>query len=305
MRTPPEGIEVGDSLTQEEIEDAYNTGFGYRISGINPRRDDHDRRYILLFANEDGPYSDSVTQGRFEYIGEGLEGDQSEDSPGNSALVDAQTSDIPVHFFYKRVEGNDWEYQGLVDVVDYEFQEKDGREVLVFSVEHQPHSEESEDTAENGISHLNERPDSEEIFSAEVVNVDSSGVGYVKDADGNDIVIGPVSCQEGTIVDLEYRGNGYARCMDEPVQAANYDIRFDILKEEYESVPIDIGEEYTGRITESYADSSIAKVNNVHVNTGVGELKVGPLPFRVVSSPPDSDVTIPQNLLFSISEIYP
>ena len=63
MWTPPEGIEVGDSLTQDEIEDAYNTGFGYRISEINPRRDDHDWRHILLFANEDGPYSDSVAQG--------------------------------------------------------------------------------------------------------------------------------------------------------------------------------------------------------------------------------------------------
>lgn len=148
MRTPPEGIEVGDSLTQDEIEDAYNTGFGYRISGINPRRDDHDRRYILLFANEDGPYGDSVTQGRFEYIGEGLEGDQNEDSPGNSTLIDARTSDIPIHFFYKRAEEVDWEYQGLVDVIDYEFQEQDGREVLVFTLEHQEQEDESESSAE-------------------------------------------------------------------------------------------------------------------------------------------------------------
>jgi putative restriction endonuclease len=148
MRTPPEGIEVGDSLTQEEIEDEYNTGFGYRISGINPRRDDHDRRYILLFANEDGPYGDSVTQGRFEYIGEGLSGDQSEDSPGNSSLIDAQTSDIPVHFFYKKAKGEDWEYQGLVDAVDYEFRGQDGRQVLVFTLEHRQKSDEPELTEE-------------------------------------------------------------------------------------------------------------------------------------------------------------
>jgi putative restriction endonuclease len=148
MRTPPEGIEVGDTLTQDEIEDAYNTGFGYRISGINSRRDDHDRRYILLFANEDGPYSDSVTQGRFEYIGEGLNGDQSEDSPGNSALIDARTSDFLIHFFYKRAEEADWEYQGLVDVLDYELQEQDGREVLVFTLEHRQQPDEPEPSAE-------------------------------------------------------------------------------------------------------------------------------------------------------------
>lgn len=92
MREPPEGIEIDDKFSQEEIESAFNTGFGYRISGINPRRDEQDRRYVLVFANEDGPYNDSVTQGRFEYIGEGLSGDQSEKSSGNSTLIDAITS---------------------------------------------------------------------------------------------------------------------------------------------------------------------------------------------------------------------
>ena len=136
MGRVPSDIEIGEAFSQEEIETAFDTGFGYRISGINPRRDKKDNRYILVFANEDGPYSDSVTQGSFEYIGEGLSGDQDEDSPGNSALIDARSSDIPVHFFYKRAPDQDWEYQGLVDVVEYEFRESDGREVLVFTLEH-------------------------------------------------------------------------------------------------------------------------------------------------------------------------
>ena len=141
--SPPPGISVGDHLTQEEIESAFNTGFGYRISGINPRRDDQDRRYILLFANEDGPYSDSVTEGRFTYIGEGLSGDQSEDSSGNSALIDACISELPIHFFYKRTDSDGWEYQGLVDALDYEVQAEDGREILVFSVEHRQRADDS------------------------------------------------------------------------------------------------------------------------------------------------------------------
>jgi len=145
MREPPEGIEINDQLSQEEIESAFNTGFGYRISGINPRRDEQDRRYVLVFANEDGPYSDSVTQGRFEYIGEGLSGDQSEKSSGNSTLIDAIASKIPVHFFYKRSRDDGWEYQGLVDVVDYEFREQDGRDVLVYTMEHR------EEPSSNGL----------------------------------------------------------------------------------------------------------------------------------------------------------
>lgn len=137
MRTPPDRVCVGDHLSKDEIEEAFDTGFGYQISGINPRRDDHDRRYVLVFANEDGPYDDTVTQGQFEYIGEGLSGDQSETSPGNSALIDAVSSDIPVHFFYQQSGNGEWEYQGLVEVLGYESEERSGRQVLVFTMEHQ------------------------------------------------------------------------------------------------------------------------------------------------------------------------
>lgn len=137
MRTPPEGIVVGNYYKKDEIEEAFDTGFGYQISGINPRRDGQDNRYVLVFANEDGPYDDSVTRGRFEYIGEGLSGDQSESSPGNSVLIDAISSGIPVHFFYQDSGDGEWEYQGLVDVLDYQFGEKDGRKVLIFDMKHQ------------------------------------------------------------------------------------------------------------------------------------------------------------------------
>lgn len=145
MRTPPEEVSIGDYLSQKEIEEAFDTGFGYRISGINPRRDSQDKRYVLVFANEDGPYDDSVTQGRFEYIGEGLEGDQSESSPGNSTLIDAISSGIPVHFFYQQSRDGEWEYQGLVDALDYKFKKQDGREVIGFKMEHRDDTPEDDD----------------------------------------------------------------------------------------------------------------------------------------------------------------
>lgn len=141
MYTPPEGLEIGDRLSQDEIEDAFNTGFGYRISGINPRRDDNDNRYILVFANEDGPYSDSVRQGEFEYIGEGLSGNQSEESPGNSVLIDAIQDGFPVYFFYKEQDRAGWEYQGEIDVLRYRREEQDGREILIFTMQHRESSD--------------------------------------------------------------------------------------------------------------------------------------------------------------------
>jgi putative restriction endonuclease len=137
MRKPPSSIPVGNSYEKEEIEEAFDTAFGYQIAGINPRRDNQNRRYVLVFANEDGPYNDSVTEGQFQYIGEGLSGDQSETSPGNSTLIDATSSGIPVHFFYQNSGDGQWEYQGLVDVLDYYFEDRDGRQVIVFEMEHQ------------------------------------------------------------------------------------------------------------------------------------------------------------------------
>lgn len=140
MDHPHPEIEVGSHYTQTDIEELFDTGFGYRISGINPRRDDGDNRYILLFAAEAGPYDDAVTDGTFTYIGEGLpeKGDQSLSSPGNSVLASAESEPVPIYFFYKSDEAPGWAYQGLVDVDGHRFvtDSATGREVLEFTISH-------------------------------------------------------------------------------------------------------------------------------------------------------------------------
>lgn len=136
MHTPPEDITVGGRYEKEEIEAAFDTVFGYRMSGINPRRDGQNNPYVLVCTN-DGPYDGSLMDGPFEYVGEWVSGNQSETSPGNSALVDAVHGGLPVHFFYQDSGDGKWEYRGLVDVLDYEFEQRDGREVLVFTLQHQ------------------------------------------------------------------------------------------------------------------------------------------------------------------------
>lgn len=136
MTPSPGAIDEGDRLDQEEIEAVFDTGFGYRISGINVRRDDEDERYILLFANEDGPYDDNVREGEFRYIGEGLSGDQSASTTGNASLIDAVEEPVPIHFFYKGTDEAKWEYQGRVEVRGYEYVERDGRKVFEFTMRH-------------------------------------------------------------------------------------------------------------------------------------------------------------------------
>lgn len=138
MEHPNPAVEPGAAYDQDDIEALFDTGFGYRISGINVRNDDAGDRFVLLFAREGGPYDDSVSDGEFTYIGEGLpeKGDQSTDSLGNAALIEAEIDPVPIYFFYKGEADDGWVYQGLVDVADHELVHNDDRNVLKFTMTH-------------------------------------------------------------------------------------------------------------------------------------------------------------------------
>lgn len=150
MEHPNPAVERGGAYDQEAIEAAFDTGFGYRISGINVRNDDEDERFVLLFAREGGPYDDSVSSGEFTYIGEGLpeKGDQSTDSLGNAALIEAETKPVPIYFFYKGEDGDGWVYQGLVDVAGHELVHDGDRTVIEFTITHREAPEQHSDSAE-------------------------------------------------------------------------------------------------------------------------------------------------------------
>lgn len=121
-----------------------------------------------------------------------------------------------------------------------------------------------------------------EKFSAEIVNVDGSGIGSVETDSGDRLKVGPVSCEAGQKAQLEFVGDGYARCLDEDVHSENYEIRFDILAERYDSVPVSVGEEYTGEVIQAYSDNSTVVSDSVHVNVSEGGLMIGDkVVFRV------------------------
>lgn len=122
-----------------------------------------------------------------------------------------------------------------------------------------------------------------EEFSAEIVNVDGSSVGSVETGSGDRLKIGPVSCESGRKVDLEFVGEGFARCLDQDVQSQNYESRFNILTERYDSLPVSIGEEYTGEVIQTYSDNSTVVTDGVHVNVSACDLEVGDeVVFRVI-----------------------
>lgn len=114
-----------------------------------------------------------------------------------------------------------------------------------------------------------------EEFSAKVIDINSSGVGKVEDPYENSLKIGPISCEVGHEVQLEFVCEGYARCLDESVQSKNYENRFNILAGKHDLVPISIDEEYTGEVIQTHSSNSTVSLNGVHVHLQKEELSIG------------------------------
>lgn len=140
MEHPHPEIEHGERYNKEEIESLFDTGFGYHVRGITVRNDDADERFVLLFSREGGPYDDQIGGKSFTYVGEGLpdKGDQSPDTLGNAALIEAEADPVPIYFFHQADEEPGWEYRGQVAVESHEMVAgPDGeREVLEFEMRH-------------------------------------------------------------------------------------------------------------------------------------------------------------------------
>ena len=151
MEHPHPEIERGGRYAKEEIEALFDTGFGYHVRGITVRNDDDDGRYVLLFSREGGPYDDQIGGETFTYVGEGLpeKGDQSPDTLGNAALIEAETDPVPIYFFHQAADSPDWEYRGQVAVESHEMVAgPDGeREVLEFEMRHVDAGESETDEA--------------------------------------------------------------------------------------------------------------------------------------------------------------
>ncbi|MFW6111045.1 MAG: HNH endonuclease [Thermoproteota archaeon] len=134
---PQTQLELGETYSQQEIEEIFDTSFGYQISGINLRNPEEGKRYVILTSKEGGPYNDELSDQteEFFYIGEGLpeKGDQKL-TPSNKTLIDSIDTFLPIFFFVSKGTGK-WEYQGLVDVKDYQYVNNGTRNIFRFRME--------------------------------------------------------------------------------------------------------------------------------------------------------------------------
>lgn len=128
-------LDIGEMLTQSEVEQAFDTDFGYQFRGITYRSPD-EGKYIILLINEGEIYDDELGRdGGFTYEGEGVpkKGDQ-QLTVSNQALIDAIDDLIPVYLFMSEEGIDQYEYQGLVEVKDCRYVSDGERMVYRFDM---------------------------------------------------------------------------------------------------------------------------------------------------------------------------
>lgn len=55
-------LAIGETLSQEEVEDIFGTDFGYQFKGITYRHP-NDGKYVILLVNEGAIYDDEFGRG--------------------------------------------------------------------------------------------------------------------------------------------------------------------------------------------------------------------------------------------------
>lgn len=129
-RGPVRDLEIGEVLTQSEVQEVFETDFGFQFKGIT-YRNPPEGRYIIINSNEGAVYDDQYTsEGVLRYDGEGEpdKGDQKL-TTSNRALIDAVTDEIPVYLFTSQDGIDEYQYEGLVEPVEsrYVYDEKEDR----------------------------------------------------------------------------------------------------------------------------------------------------------------------------------
>lgn len=166
MRTPPveeDRLNVGEEYHMDEIEDIFHSG-GF-MAGINPRTDeDDDLQYIILTSSGDSHYSDHLRGDRVRYIGQDHgDGDQPTTGRNGRLITQSEEQTVPIYFFSRESKGEDWDYEGLVDVVSHEYLSDGNRMINRFLLEKLEVSSSSEYVeVEESVSEQSEDPPLEE-----------------------------------------------------------------------------------------------------------------------------------------------
>ena len=129
-------LEIGERLSQEEVDDVFSANFGFQFKGISPRTRD-EGKFIILNSNAGEIYDDQHRDdGTLIYEGEGekKKGDQSSDY-ANGALIETASELRPIYLFTSEEGVDEYEYEGLVDVQNYRYVSDGSRMVYKFELQ--------------------------------------------------------------------------------------------------------------------------------------------------------------------------
>jgi len=107
-----------------------------------------------------------------------------------------------------------------------------------------------------------------------VIEISKNGIGYASPG-GQRIELGPVDAREGDFVQVVGVSETHARVVDQDVRGPDYETRFSILIGDYDSIPIDVDDEYTCAIAEFDGDTRICYVKNIPIYLAGCEGKIG------------------------------
>lgn len=119
-----------------------------------------------------------------------------------------------------------------------------------------------------------ESPTQGEVTYTEIDEVDDRGIAY-SEMGGERICLGPVTGEPGDIVKIEGVTNTTSKVLTSDYRGDNYDIRFNILSNQFDKIPVSEGDEFTTAITEIDGGTPIGYVRDVPITFPDDDAAIG------------------------------
>ncbi len=107
-----------------------------------------------------------------------------------------------------------------------------------------------------------------------IVEVSDTGVGYASPG-GQRVTLGPVVADVGDFVQIKGVSQTHAWVVDENIQGENYNTLFWILSEQYDKLPINLGDEYKTAVAKFEGEIATCYVKNVPIVVPDCDGKIG------------------------------
>lgn len=126
--------------------------------------------------------------------------------------------------------------------------------------------EDYEEFVENVLAQLipDKVPEQGEITVSRITDIRDNDIGYTE-MGGTELCLGPVDGEVDDLVRIEGVSDTHARVITDSARGENYTLRFNILTENYDEVPVEPGDEFTTPITDIEGSNAVGVVREVPI----------------------------------------